>query len=149
MATLRVLDGADDPSVAVISVQETMSDHEHTRAGSRDGWGFVAFSHGWTWTFWIVAALWGVSVWQMPATVFFVIGGAGVFLGGLVMSRVTYGPAGLRDLWRRLVDPARIGAHWWAAVLLLYPALTLVAAGLALTAGATAQPLDLATAAAR
>jgi uncharacterized protein len=126
-----------------------VSDHERTMAGGRDVWGLVAFSHGWTWTFWAVAGLWGVSVWEMPATVFFVIGGAGVFLGGLVMTRLTYGPAGLRDLWRRLVDPARIRARWWAAVLLLYPTLTLVAAGLALTLGATAQPLDVATAAVR
>lgn len=126
-----------------------MSDYEHARAGSRDVWGFLAFSHGWTWTFWTLASLWGVSVWQMPATAFFVIGGAGVFLGGIVMSHVTYGPAGLRGLWRRLIDPARIGARWWVAVLLLYPALTLVAAVLAVATGAAAQPLDLATVAAR
>jgi membrane protease YdiL (CAAX protease family) len=86
---------------------------------------------------------------EWKATVFFMIGGAGVFLGGLVMSRVTYGPAGLRDLGQRLTDLGRIGARWWAAILLIYPALTLAAAGLALAGDATAQPLDLASAAAR
>lgn len=121
----------------------------HRPAGGRDVWGFLAFSHGWTWTFWALAALWGVSVWELPAIVFFVIGGAGVFLGGIVMSRLTYGPRGLRDLWRRLVDPTRIGAWWWAALLLLYPALTLAAAGIAMALGATAQPIDPAAATAR
>jgi uncharacterized protein len=121
----------------------------HVRSGGRDVWGFLAFSHGWTWAFWTLAALWGVSVWERPATVFFVIGGAGVFLGGIVMSRLTYGPSGLRDLGRRLVDPTCIGARWWAAVLLLYPALALAASGLALALGATARPLDVEAAAAR
>jgi uncharacterized protein len=108
----------------------------------RDVGPFLAFSHGWTWTFWGVASLWGRSVWDMPAVLFFIAGGAGVFLGGVVMSRVTYGKAGLADLWRRLVDPARIGARWWAAVLLLYPALTCAAAALAFVLGASERPLD-------
>jgi uncharacterized protein len=126
-----------------------MSDRGGRAAGNRDVWGFLALSHGWTWGFWAVAASWGVSVWEVPATVFFLLGGAGVFLGGTVMSRVTYGPAGLRDLGRRLVDPARIGPSWWAVALLLYPVLTLAAAGLALVVDGTGKPLDLEAAAAR
>jgi uncharacterized protein len=126
-----------------------MSDRGGRAAGSRDVWGFLALSHGWTWGFWAVAASSGVSVWEVPATVFFLFGGAGVFLGGTVMSRVTYGPAGLRDLGRRLVDPARIGPRWWAVALLLYPVLTLAAAGLALVVDGTGKPLDLEAAAVR
>lgn len=124
-----------------------MSGHTSRPAGSGDVWGFLALSHGWTWAFSTLAGLWGMSVWQMPATIFFVIGGAGVFLGGIVMSRLTYGPAGLHDLRQRLVNPSRIGARWWATVLLLYPALTVAAAALAWRA--TTEPLDLAAAAAR
>jgi len=58
-----------------------------------------------------------------------------------------YGPVGLHDLRQRLVNPSRIGARWWATVLLLYPALAVVAAALAWRA--TTEPLDLAAAAAR
>lgn len=126
-----------------------MSDRGGGAGDGRDVWGFLALSHGWTWGFWAVAAARGMSVWQMPATVFFLIGGTGVILGGVVMSRVTYGPAGLRTLGRRLVDPARIGPRWWAVILLLYPVLTLAAAGLALVLDGTARPLDLDAAAAR
>jgi uncharacterized protein len=120
-----------------------------SRSAWRDVGGFLAFSHGWTWAFWGVALLWGRSVWEMPAVLFFIAGGAGVFLGGFVMSRVTYGHAGLADLWRRLLDPARIGARWWAAILLLYPVLNLAAAALALVLGASERPLDPAAAASR
>jgi membrane protease YdiL (CAAX protease family) len=115
----------------------------------RDVLGFLAFSHGWTWAFWLLASVWGVTVWQFPATVFFVIGGTGVLLGGVVMSRVTSGPAGLKDLVRRLVDLRRIGGAWWAVVLLLYPALTLLGAAVAFAVGVAPEPLDLAGAAAR
>ena len=95
--------------------------------------GFVLFSHGWTFAFWaLAAALAGErGVWAGPAAVAFYIGGAGVFLGGVVMTAALFGRAGLADLARRAVDPRPIGALWWAVILLLTPVLTLVAAGLA------------------
>lgn len=116
---------------------------------STDLWGFLAFSHGWTWAFYAVAGLIGTTAWSYPAVVFFVVGGAGVLVGGVVMSRVVLGPDGLRDLGRRIVDPTRIGDGWWAVILLIYPAIALAAAGLALVLGATTEPLDLGAAAAR
>jgi hypothetical protein len=51
--------------------------------------GFLAFSHGWTWLFWMVSGLFGRSVWEAPGVYFFYTGGAGVFLGGVLMSRIT------------------------------------------------------------
>jgi membrane protease YdiL (CAAX protease family) len=111
--------------------------------------GFLALSHGWTWAFWGAGGLMGTSIWEFPATIFLYVGGAGVFLGGVVMSRVAYGPAGLRDLGRRIVDPRPIGGRWWAVILVFFPLLTLIAAGAALLLGASARPLDLEAAAAR
>jgi len=112
-------------------------------------WGFLAFSHGWTWLFWGLASLWGTSIWHPPAVVFFAIGGAGVLLGGAVMTRVVSGAAGLRDLGRRIVDPTRIGGRWWVVILLFFPVLTLVAAAVARVLGVEGQPLDLPGAVAR
>jgi len=114
-----------------------------SRHGIRDILGFLAFSHGWTWTLWMVAGLSGESVWEVPGVVFFVLGGAGVLLGGIVMSRITYGSAGLRDLGRRIVDPRPIPARWWAVIFLLFPALVLASAALAQIAGVSLTPLDL------
>lgn len=110
---------------------------------SRSPWGFLVFSHGWTWSFWLVASLWGTTIWHPPALVFFVLGGLGVPLGGIVMTRLTYGAPGLRDLGRRIVDPTRVSGRWWAVILLFFPLLTLVAGILARAAGATRQPIDL------
>jgi uncharacterized protein len=118
-------------------------------AGYRDVAGFLLFSHGWTWLFWALSAAWSTSVWEMPATVFFIIGGAGVFLGGVIMTRVTLGARGLRELGRRILDPRPVPARWWGVILLLHPLLTLAAAGTSLLLGATTPPIDAAAAGAR
>lgn len=110
---------------------------------------FLAFSHGWTWGFWALAGALGETVWEWPASLLFYVGGAGVFLGGWVMAFLWYGGEGLRDLGVRILDPRRIPAGWWVLALLLFPALTLVASGLALVAGLTPEPLDLRGAGAR
>lgn len=99
--------------------------------------GFVLVSHGWTFAFWaLAAALAGEGgIWAGPASVAFFVGGAGVFLGGVIMTAVCFGRAGLSELARRTVDPRPVGRVWWAVILLLVPALTLVAAGLARALG--------------
>jgi uncharacterized protein len=98
--------------------------------------GYLLFSHGWTWFFWFIATLWGTTIWQPPAVYFFFIGGMGVLLGGIVMNRLAYGKAGLRDLASRIMDPRRITGLWWAIVLLFFPAVTLLAGSLAGVFGA-------------
>lgn len=111
--------------------------------------GFLAFSHGWTWMFWGAAALIGTSVWAWPASPLFYIGGAGVLLGGVAMTRMTGGRSGLRNLLQRTIDPRMVPRQWWLGVLALYPIVALTAAGLAAAIGGVAGPLDIRGAAAR
>jgi uncharacterized protein len=80
---------------------------------------------------------------------FFYVGGAGVVLGGVIMTGVVGGGEGLRDLGRRIVDPRVVPARWWLVIALFYPLLAFAAAALAAVFGATTRPLDLAGAAAR
>jgi len=111
--------------------------------GAADLWGFLAFSHGWTWTFWGIVVVWGVNVWQTPwATALFAIGGLGLPIGGVIMTARVAGREGLRDLGRRLVEPGRISARWWAILLILLPTIKLAAGGLAVLFGATDAPFD-------
>jgi uncharacterized protein len=109
----------------------------------RDVLPFLAFSHGWTWGFWALAGVVGETVWEWPASPFFYLGGAGVFLGGWVMTGVLYGREGLRELVVRIADPRRIPGRWWALVLLLFPVLTVAAALGAFAVGVSQMPLDL------
>jgi membrane protease YdiL (CAAX protease family) len=106
-------------------------------------WGFLAFSHGWTWFFWLIAAIWGTTIWQPPALFFFILGGFGVLLGGIVMTRLICGVDGLRELAHRIVDVRRIPGRWWAVILLFFPVLTLLAGVLARAISVTGQPFDL------
>ncbi len=113
-------------------------------------WGYLAFSHGWTWLFWAaawaVAVVAGSTIWSPPALWFFVVGGMGVLLGGIVMTRRMCGATSLRDLARRLVDPRGVKGRWWVVVLLFFPGLTLLAGAITGELGASAPPLDLARA---
>ncbi len=100
--------------------------------------GFLAFSHGWTWGFWAVAALLasgGGSVWSGLALSAFLVGGAGIVLGAVVMAGATQGRAGLVRLGRSNIDPRPLGLWHWAVALGLYPGLTLLAGAILLATG--------------
>lgn len=105
--------------------------------------GFLAFSHGWTFAWWGLASalvpLSSGTLWTGPAVLAFYIGGAGVLLGGIVMTAVHSGRAGLANLGHRIIDPRLIGPFFWAVILLFFPLLTIVASGLAALSGLDAE----------
>ncbi|MFC4541378.1 CPBP family intramembrane glutamic endopeptidase [Halosolutus amylolyticus] len=109
-----------------------------------DVWGFLLFSHGWTWLWWSVPIVAGWHVFQFPGVVFLLVGGIGVTIGGIVMAWQIGGRAGLADLWRRLVDVRLIPGRWAAVMVALWPALALTGAGLAMVVDGTSQPLSAA-----
>lgn len=114
--------------------------------------GFLLFSHGWTWGWWFVATLLAAhangTIWQMPAAGAFYLGGAGVFLGALVMTFRIGGGKALAGLARRTLDARLVPPRWWVIVLAWYPALTLLAALTVLIFGSPA-PVDASLAIAR
>jgi len=127
-----------------ITSQRSITTAEKTPSGSADLWGFLAFSHGWTWLCWGLVIARGVDVWQSPGAIaLFAVGGLGLPIGGVVMTYRVAGRSGLRDLGRRLVQPGRISGWWWAVVLGLLPALKLAAGGLAVLFGAADVPFNL------
>lgn len=107
-----------------------------------DLWGYLLFSHGWTWAWWSVNIVWGYEAFGsgLPFTT---IGGAGPFLGGLVMSYVTYGPEGVPDLWARLTDLQRIPFRWGVITVVLFPLLAVLTGTVALLITDAAFVLDL------
>jgi uncharacterized protein len=127
-----------------VTQQDSLVRTTNVRRGSiRDLAGFLLFSHGWTWLFWLLAAIWGTSIWGPPGVYFFYVGGTGVLLGALVMSWLTGGADGMKDLGRRIVDSRRITGFWWLVILLMFPALALVAAAVARWFGGVIAPFDL------
>ncbi|MDS0477689.1 CPBP family intramembrane glutamic endopeptidase [Natrinema sp. 1APR25-10V2] len=112
---------------------------EHLRGF--DVWGFLLFSHGWTWLWWSVPIAAGWHVFRFPGIVFLLVGGVGVTIGGVVMSWLVGGRTGLGDLWRRLVDVRLIPRRWLPVVLALWPALALVGAAAAIVVDGASHPL--------
>lgn len=102
-----------------------------------DLWGYLLFSHGWTWTWWGVNIVGGHEAFGagLPFTV---IGGAGPLLGGSIMSYETYGRGGVSDLWDRLTDPRRIPPPWGVITIAFFPILAVLTGTIAvLTTEAT------------
>ncbi len=96
-----------------------------------DIWGLLLFSHGWTWLFWGVIVVVGWDPFVTPGVLLLVLGGSGPLLGGVVMSGVVGGWAGLRDLARRIIDPRLVPLRWWIVVLGFFPTMTVLAAMIA------------------
>lgn len=82
--------------------------------------GFLLFSHGWTWLWWSVNVFAGYDAFGrgLPFTV---LGGIGPLLGGVIMTYVTYGPAGLADLRERLTSLKRIRVQWAIVTVAFFP----------------------------
>ncbi|WP_123537585.1 CPBP family intramembrane glutamic endopeptidase [Halosimplex salinum] len=107
-----------------------------------DLWGYLLFSHGWTWLWWSVNVIAGYEAFGrgLPFTV---VGGVGPLLGGVAMTYVTYGPRGLADLRERLTDIERISPRWAATTVLFFPVVTFLTASV--TGVVTGNPLPLET----
>lgn len=87
---------------------------------------YFVFALGWSWLFWTASVAWGVGG-DPGASPLFLLGGAGPFLAAVVLTHAREDAATRRDFWRRVFDPRRIRGVWWAAALLLHPAIVALA----------------------
>ncbi len=111
-------------------------------AGRSGVWLFFLVVFCWTWSFWLAAAVLGTNVATAAGQTLLRLGLLGPLVGGIGFACFAHGKEVRRDYWRRLVEPGRIPARWWAAIVLTAPALIAVAALLDVaSSGSTA--LDL------
>ncbi len=90
-------------------------------------WLFFGVVFGWTWIFWILAAVLGVSAETTWGIVLEVAGLLGPMVGGIGFAYVTLSRAGWREYWWRIVDPRRIGPAWYLFIFLFAPILYAIA----------------------
>jgi membrane protease YdiL (CAAX protease family) len=76
----------------------------------------------------IPAALLRRDATAFPVALLFYLGGAGPPLAAILLVCLTQDREGRRDYWRRIVEFKRIGAAWYAVLLLIVPVLTALAA---------------------
>jgi membrane protease YdiL (CAAX protease family) len=98
-------------------------------------WLFFALTIVWSWTFLLPAVAAGLTADTLPVPVLRALAGIGPLVAALVLVYLTLDRSGRRDYWRRLLSPARIGARWFAAIFLIPPVLTALAAAVDLLLG--------------
>ena len=113
-----------------------------TERGGFDLWGFFVFSHGWTWFWWSFVIVAGWEAFAFPGVVFLAIGGLGLPMGAVVMTREILGHPGLRDLWQRIVDWRRIPLRWYVVIFGLPAATFTLAAILFVATGGQSSPIE-------
>jgi membrane protease YdiL (CAAX protease family) len=87
---------------------------------------YFVFVFGWSSLFWAASVWWGAGS-EPSASPLFLVGGAGPFIAAVVLTQLREDPADRLAFWVRALDPRRIRGPWWAAALLLHPALVALA----------------------
>lgn len=95
---------------------------------SKFPWLYLLLAYGLAWIFWIPTALTGRNYQQSPVLLALMfLGTFGPGIAGIVLTYREQGQAGRQDFWHRVFDFRRISLKWYALILLLYPALQLLA----------------------
>jgi len=93
-------------------------------------WRFFALAFILSWLFWIPAAVLSQRETSFPLEILFLLGGFGPSTAGVVMVYRTQGRQGRLDFLRRTFSFRRIGAPWYAFILLVFPLLTAASIGI-------------------
>jgi membrane protease YdiL (CAAX protease family) len=95
----------------------------------------------WSCLFWAASVRWDPR--DDPAeSLLFLVGGAGPFVAAVALTQLRETAAARRDFWVRAFDLRRLRWPWWAAALLLHPALVALAFGVDIWLGGSLPPLD-------
>jgi membrane protease YdiL (CAAX protease family) len=99
-------------------------------------WLFFVLVFCWTWSFWIAAAVLGVSAQSALGIALEVLGLLGPMLGGIGFTYFTQSKETWLEYWSRIIDPKRIRLKWYLIIFLLVPGLYAAAMLLDIASGA-------------
>jgi membrane protease YdiL (CAAX protease family) len=98
------------------------------RAMLSNPWAFFALALGWSWLFWFVAILLGLSIETPLGGSLALLGLLGPLVAGVTGAYLTQDKEGRRDYWLRVIDPKRIKPRWYVALFLFVPVLIALSA---------------------
>jgi membrane protease YdiL (CAAX protease family) len=113
-----------------------MSMHSSTSRLSSP-WVYFAVTFSWTWFFWGLAIVLGLSSDTAGGVILQLLGVIGPMVTGIAFTHLTSDKEGRRDYWIRIIDPRRIGIVWFLAAIPIAPALSLIGALLDILLGGT------------
>ena len=91
-------------------------------------WRYLLLAYSLSWLFWIPVALTRKDYQSSPLLLVLVlIGVFGPGIAGIALTYVEKGKVGGQDFWKRVFDFKRIGTKWYIGIILLWPALHLIA----------------------
>jgi membrane protease YdiL (CAAX protease family) len=103
---------------------------------------FFVATFVWTWGFYAPIALGHHSPYEMPWIIFFICGGMGPSLVGVVMTLLLHNKQEQREFWRRCFSPKRIGLRWWGVIFFIFPVIFGVCIAFTQAAGGALPGMD-------
>jgi membrane protease YdiL (CAAX protease family) len=100
-------------------------------------WLFFVVTYVISWSFLFVAIALDISFDSGLGVMLFILALTGPGIAGIAFTYLVYDERGRRDFWRRVIDVRRIGLRWFLVILLLVPALNVVAALIDILLGGT------------
>jgi hypothetical protein len=94
-----------------------------TASWLKNPWLYIAATFVWTWAFWGLGVLLGVTMTSPYALVIAFMGVIGPMVTAIGLTYLTKNKAGQRDYWWRIIDFKRIGLKWLLLILLFVPIL--------------------------
>jgi uncharacterized protein len=101
---------------------------------------------GWSWFFWILDIIFGLSIQTVTGAIFGLLGLLGPMLGGIILTYLTQDKEAQHDYWLRIIDLKRISAKWYLTIFLFVPVLMIVTTILDLLSGGSIAPFEKAAA---
>ena len=109
--------------------------NEKTKALLKNPWVYILATFAWTWFFWGVGILQGVSMESADGFLILLVGVTGPMITGIGFTYLTRDKAGRRDYWKRIIDFKRIPAKWYLVIFLFVPLVNILAAIIDIIAG--------------
>ena len=104
--------------------------NETTKTTLKNPWIYILATFAWTWLFWGVGILLGVSMESAEGFLILLVGVMGPMITGIAFTYLTKDKDGRRDYWKRVIDFKRISAKWYLVIFLFVPTLNILAATL-------------------
>ena len=107
--------------------------NEKTKTILKNPWVYVLATFAWTWTFWGIGIVLGLSM--EAGMLLGLVGVLGPMITGIGFTYMTKDKAGRSDYWKRIVDFKRISAKWYLVIFLFVPVLHILAMMIDIIAG--------------
>lgn len=103
---------------------------------------FFVLTFIWTWAFYALIVITGISAYEMPGMIFLIMGGGGPSIVGVALTFFTYTKEQQTNYWQRVISFKRIGLRWWGVILLMFPIINALSIGLDTMLGGAVPALD-------